>query len=321
MLGKVQIGDNTQRHAPIGLGCSFYGVARYDESEASGLLDAMAASLQGGITHFDTAHAYGDGESERLIGRFLAADASRRERMLLASKANLTDLTVEAMSQAIELSRNRLGIDLIDIYYIHWPITNADLRPWAEALETARMRGRIRAIGVSNFSIAQIEQVAEVAQIDVLQIGYNLLWRFPEVDLIPYCHERGISIIAYSALASGILGGNYQRQLSFAPHDQRWSILHFRDGIWDALYPSVVQFNEVAERAGLALSQLALRWILHQPGVTAALVSAKSRRQALANCAALEANIDASILEELGAISDTAMKHIPAEGNPFGYYP
>ena len=321
MLGKVQVGNDTQPHAPIGLGCSFYGVARYDESEGSALLDAMAASLEGGITHFDTAHDYGGGESEHLIGRFLAEDASRREGMLLASKANLRDLSAAAMIRAIDVSRGRLGVDVIDIYYIHWPIPDADMRPWAEALESARSRGRIRAIGVSNFSIAQLDQVAEVAQIDALQLGYNLLWRFPEADLIPYCHERGIAVIAYSALASGALAGKYQRRLNFAPQDQRWGILHFRAGIWDALYPLVERFNDVAERAGLALSQLALRWILHQPGVTAALVSAKDRRQALSNCAALEAEIDASILEELNAISDEAMKHIPDEGNPFGYHP
>ena len=321
MLEKVQIGKDTHPHAPIGLGCSFYGVASYEESETVALLDVMAASLDGGITHFDTAHAYGDGESERLIGRFLAEDASRRERMLLASKANLADLSATAMIQAIDLSRQRLGVDFIDIYYIHWPITDADLRPWAEALESARSQGKIRAIGVSNFSIAQIEQVAEVAPIDALQLGYNLLWRFPEVDLIPFCRERGISVVAYSALASGVLAGKYQRRLNFAPHDQRWSILHFRDGIWDALYPLVEQFNDVAERADLALSQLALRWILHQPGVAAALVSARDRQQARSNCAALAAEIEPSILEELGAISDEAMKRIPNEGNPFGYHP
>lgn len=321
MLGNVQIGASTQPHAPIGMGSSFYGVGRYEEGEVGEILDAMAASLEGGITHFDTAHDYGDGESELLIGRFLAADASRRERMLLASKANLKDLSAQAMERAIDISRQRLGSDVIDIYYIHWPISGADMRPWAEALESARGQGIIRAIGVSNFSIAQIEQVAEVAQIDALQLGYNLLWRFPEADLIPYCREQGISVVAYSALASGILAGKYDRKLRFAPHDQRWGILHFRDGIWDALYPLVEQFNDVAARAGLALNQLALRWILHQPGVTAALVSAKSRRQARQNCAALESEIDASILEELSAISDDAMKHIPAEGNPFGYHP
>ena len=321
MLENVQIGRDTQPHAPIGLGCSFYGVARYDESEVAGLLGAMAASLEGGITHFDTAHDYGAGKSERLIGRFLAEDPSRRDQILLASKANLKDVSAVVMQRAIDLSRQRLGTDIIDIYYIHWPITHADMRPWAEALESARRHGQIRAIGLSNFSIAQIEQVAEVAQIDALQLGYNLLWRFPEVDLIPYCHERGISVIAYSALASGILAGMYQRRLSFAPHDQRWGILHFRDDIWGALYPLVEQFNAVAARVDIALSQLALRWILHQPGVTAALVSAKNRRQAQANCAALEAEIDVSILEELSAISDEAMKQIPDEGNPFGYHP
>jgi aryl-alcohol dehydrogenase-like predicted oxidoreductase len=119
-LPPVQIGSTTKAHAPLGMGCSFYGVNQWDGQQADDILAAMATALDKGITHFDTAEGYGDGESERLIGRFLSADSNRREQMFLASKANLSDMNAQSMLKAIDGSRARLQTDIIDLYYIHW---------------------------------------------------------------------------------------------------------------------------------------------------------------------------------------------------------
>lgn len=320
-LSPVAIGANTGSHAPLGMGCSFYGVSDWEGQQGSDILLAMQVALENGITHFDTAEGYGKGESERLIGRFLREDGSRRERMLIASKANLNDLTVDAMLKAIDGSRDRLGVDVIDLYYIHWPRTGKDLRPIAEGLERARQQGKIRAIGVSNFSVAQMSQVAEVATIDAHQLGYNLLWRFPERDIIPYCVENNIAVVVYSALAHGILSGKYQRELAFRQGDQRWTILHFREDVWSAIYEDVEQMKILAHESGQSLVHLALRWLLNQSGVTSVLVSAKNRAQALSNIRALSADVDGTTLAELTRLSDLAMTRIPDEGNPFGYHP
>lgn len=320
-LSPVQIGSNTQKHAPIGMGCSFYGVSQWNGPQVDDILVAMSASLENGITHFDTADAYGDGESERLVGRFLSADSSHRDRMFLASKANLDTITAKAMREAIDASLARLQTDVIDLYYIHWPRTGKDLRPLAEGLESARLQGKIRAIGVSNFTIEQMEQISEVATIDAHQLGYNLLWRFPEASLIPYCMQKQIAVVAYSAMAHGILSGKYERQLRFAADDQRWTISLFRDGVWDHVHRQTDKLKDIATKTGFSLSQLALRWLLHQPGVTSVLVSAKNQDQANSNCAALNIDIDIAIMDEMTNISDAAMKHIPDEGNPFGYHP
>ena len=320
-LPPVQIGATEKAHAPLGAGCSFYGLSGWDGEEADNLLAAMATYLENGITHFDTATGYGDGESERLIGRFMAADPSRRERIFLASKANLDDISAQAMLNEIDSSRQRMQTDVIDLYYIHWPRTGQDLRPLMEGLETAKQQGKIRAIGVSNFSVEQMEQLGEVGKIDAHQLGYNLLWRFPESDLLPYCEEKGIAVVVYSALAHGILSGKYARQLAFAPDDQRWTILLFREGVWSHVYEQVEQFKSIAAESGYTLTQLALRWLLHQPSVTSVLVSAKNPTQALANARVLAGDIPDSVLDELTVVSDEAMQHIPDEGNPFGYHP
>lgn len=317
----VKIGSGTGEHAPIGMGCSFYGLSGWHGEEADDILAAMAVALDNGITHFDTAEGYGQGESERLIGRFMAADERRRERIFLASKANLNELTTDAMIKAIDASRDRLQTDVIDLYYIHWPRTGKDLRPLAEGLETARQQGKIRAIGVSNFGVEQMQQVSEVAEIDAHQLGYNLLWRFAEEEIIPYCAENNIAVVVYSALAHGILAGKYQRELSFDPDDQRWGITLFRDGVWANVFNDVEELKAIAAESGYSLVHLALQWVLAQSGVTSLLVSAKNPQQARSNATTLEQKIDPSTLEALTAISDQVIAHMPDEGNPFGYHP
>jgi aryl-alcohol dehydrogenase-like predicted oxidoreductase len=230
-------------------------------------------------------------------------------------------MSAQAMIAEIDASRARLQTDLIDLYYIHWPRTGRDLRPLMEGLETARQQGKIAAIGVSNFSVEQMAQIAEVGQIDAHQLGYNLLWRFDERDIIPYCIKHNIAVVVYSALAHGILAGKYPRQLEFVPGDQRWSITLFREGVWEQVYEAVEAFKRVAERERRSLAHLALRWLLQQPGVTSVLVSAKNVSQALANVQALEGDIPDSALAELTALSDQFVPRIPDEGNPFGYHP
>jgi myo-inositol catabolism protein IolS len=306
---------------PLGMGGSYYGLDHRQQEGEREILNALETALEEGITHFDTASGYGDGYSERLLGRFMRAEAGRRARIFLASKANLDDVSARAVRAAIAASLERLQTDFIDLYYLHWPRSGRDLRPWMEGLEAARQEGKIRAIGVSNFSVAQMEQLAEVGQIDACQLGYNLLWRFPEKDLIPYCAERGIALVAYSALAHGILAGKYEPKLAFAPTDQRWTISLFKEDRWPQVHRAVEVMKGIAEGAGLPLAHLALRWLLSRPAVGAVLVSAKSRQQVLDNLQALTAEIPAGVLGEVTALSDRAMQVIPNEGNPFGYHP
>ncbi|MDX2005439.1 MAG: aldo/keto reductase [Meiothermus sp.] len=320
-IPPVRIGPGEKLHLPLGMGGSFYGLDHARREGEAEILEALEAALEQGITHLDTATDYGDGYSERLLGRFLRADPARRGQVFLASKANLDEVSAGAIRGAIEASLEHLQTDSIDLYYLHWPRTGQDLRPWMEGLEAARREGKIRAVGVSNFSVAQMDQLAEVGRIDAYQLGYNLLWRFGERDLLPYCRERGIAVVAYSALAHGILAGRYGPGLEFAPSDQRWSITLFREGVWPRVHAAVEGLKQVAARADLPLAHLAVRWLLSRPGVTSVLISAKNREQVLSNRAALEARIPAAALEELTALSDQVIAAIPDEGNPFGYHP
>ena len=296
----------------LGMGGSHYGLDATPGTEAQ-LAAALEAALEGGITHFDTATDYAGGDSERRLGRFLAAAPGRRERVFLASKANLDEVSAAAVQRAIDASLQRLRTDVIDVYYLHWPRAGRDLRPWMEGLETARAQGKVRAVGVS--------QLSEVGRIDACQVGYNLLWRFPERDVLPHCRDHGIAVVAYSALAHGILAGQYGRQLHFAPQDQRWSISLFRPDVWPRVHAVVNTMKSVAERAGVPPATLALRWLTDRQGVDAVLVSAHRAAQVHENLQALRAPVPADALAELDALGAAALGGVPDEGNPFGYHP
>jgi aryl-alcohol dehydrogenase-like predicted oxidoreductase len=309
------------RYSRLGFGGTTFGGAQWSGQAGADLLAAMATALEHGITHFDTASGYGNGESERMIGQFIAADPTRRERMFIASKANLNEISARAMLDEIDSSLARLQTDVLDLYYIHWPRTGKDLRPLMDGLQTARAQGRIRAVGVSNFSVAQMAQIAQSGKIDAHQMDYSLLWRFNERDLIPYCVENGIDVVTYASLAHGILTGKFGRDVTFPEGDHRRVILLFREDVWGAVYEIVESMKAVAEQSGRSLLHLALRWLLRQQGVTSVLVSARNPQQAAYNAAALEGEIDESVFAALTEISQQTLHAIPDEGNPYGYHP
>ncbi len=318
----VSIKPSEKLHSPMGLGGWAFSPEQWTGKENDSLHSAMESALANHITHFDTATGYGDGHSESLIGRFMAAEPGRREQIFLASKYSSNEISAQDMLNAVDASRARLQTDMIDLYYIHWPRSGKDLRPWMEALETVRQQGKIRVIGVSNFSVEQMEQVAQAGRIDAHQLPYNLLWRFAERDVIPYCIEHDIAVVTYSSIAHGILVGGFEREVSFPVGDQRRSgIVLFKPEIWLLVYEAVEAFKAVANRAGRSLIHLAIRWALHQPGVRTVLVGARNAQQAASNAQALDSEIAASIFDELLAISDRLMKQIPDTGNPYAYHP
>jgi aryl-alcohol dehydrogenase-like predicted oxidoreductase len=318
VLPPVQIPGVAKTHAPLALGCWTFGPNQWTGKEDANLLAAMQTSLDSGISHFDTAADYGDGYSERIIGRFLKG---RREAVFLATKANVGEMNAVTMLARVYESLARLETDVIDLFYIHWPRKGKDLRPLMEGLEMARQKGLIRAIGVSNFSVEQMEQVAEVGTINAHQLCYNLFWRYAEQDVIPYCQQHNIAVVTYSSIAHGILGGKFSRELNFQKGDGREHILLFQPGIWEHVYEGVEQVKALASECGRSLTQLAIRWVLAQPGITSSLVGARDATQARQNAEALAGEIPDSVFERMTSISDSVMKNVPNTGNVYGYYP
>jgi aryl-alcohol dehydrogenase-like predicted oxidoreductase len=303
---------------PLGFGGSWFVPYSEPGEEDFRLLGAIEAAYNGGIRHFDTAGGYGNGHSEEIYGRFLEG---RRSEIFLASKADPTQTTAAAMMAEVDASLRRLRTDYIDLYYIHWPRSGHDMRPRMEALEEARRQGKIRATGVSNFSVEQMRQVHEVGRIDAHQLGYNLIWRYAEDDLIPFCREHNIAVVTYSSLAHGILTGKFGRNPDLREGDQRHNILPFRDDVWPHVYAGVEKLKAIAMELDRPLMHLAIRWSLQRPGITSVVAGARNKAQAEANVQALAGAIPAEVFDRMTAISDEIVRHVPNEGNLFNHHP
>jgi aryl-alcohol dehydrogenase-like predicted oxidoreductase len=190
-----------------------------------------------------------------------------------------------------------------------------------EGLELARQQGKVLAIGVSNFSVEQMEQVAQVGQINAHQLGYNLFWRVAEQEVIPYCREHRIAVVTYSSIAQGILTGKFSRQLQFAPGDQRAEIIFFEAEVWPHVYSGVERLKLLAQKLERPLNHLAIRWVLHNKDINTAIVGARTADQVKSNLRALEGDIPPEIFDQMTEISDDVIRYIPDIGNMYAYYP
>ena len=304
-------------HPRLALGCWALGGKDWGQQTELDTRSTMAAAWSCGIRHWDTAIAYGNGFSERLCGRFLA---EKWDDVVIASKGQL-GLRPESIIKALRKSLHHLGTDSIDLYYMHYPKSHVDMRPHLELLERERRKGTIRAIGASNFSVAQLACLAEAGRIDIVQMGYNLLWRAPEKDLIPYCRENGIAILAYCSLAQGILTGKFPLNPRFHPNDSRPKTVPFRPEVWPRVYRAVGQLKRITHQLGIPLSHLAIRWLAERPGIAALVVGARNGRQVTQNIAAFASHVPERARNEATAISDSLQSAFGGEASIFGWYP
>jgi myo-inositol catabolism protein IolS len=299
----------------LGIGCWQFGDMGSEvvpEAQAAGVIDA---ALDAGVNHFDTAQDYGAGRSEAVLGRALAGrtEAFVATKMLMAGKAETR--------AGVEASRERLGRDGIDLFYIHWPRGGMESAPMMEALEEARAKGWIRYIGVSNFTVPQMRDASRAGRIDAHQLCYNLLWRFPEEDVIPYCRENRIALVTYSSLAQGLLSGSMPREPRFAPGDPRPSTVYYDPDVWPHVRDGIDELAAIARKAGRPLSHLALRWLTDSGAIASVLVGSRSRDHLAGNLAAFEGSMDPSAMRLLDEASKRIHRHIPRIGNIFKHYP
>ncbi len=315
-IPKVKIGASKVEPTVFGLGTWVFGGNQWGGQDDGDCYANLKAAVEAGVTHIDTAQAYTSGRSEELIGHLLS---DFRHRVFLATK---TGFRLQAdVSNIIEQSLERLKTDYIDLMYIHWPKKGADMRPFMEGLENEREKGRILAVGVSNFSVEQMEQVMEVGTIDAHQFCYNLVWRFPEREIMPFCREHNIAGVTYSSIAQGVLTGKFGPKPTFREGDQRGGTVPFDPDVYPHVYAGVQEMKKLADEAGRPLVHLAIRWVAAQPGISSVLVGARRPEQLMNNLAAMEGDISEDVLDRLTKISDGIMEHVPDVGNIFRYYP
>lgn len=282
----------------LGLGGEqFSGHGWGNVSEAE-MVKAIHKAIDSGITFFDTAPIYGLGHSEEVLGRTLGA---KRKNVIIATKVGLvwrkdktfakfTDSSPANINREIDISLKRLNTDYIDLYQIHWPDPNTPIEDTLFAMEKLKQSGKIRCIGCCNFSLELLKESLKYGEIKTLQVPYSLIERKVEQDLLPFCKEYGIGVLAYSPLARGLLTGKYDRNIEFGPddHRSRSEDEYFHGEAFLKNLEIVERVKVIAKRLNKTPAQIALRWLLKNPCVTAAIFGAKNAAQVEENVAALD---------------------------------
>ena len=290
-----------------------------DEAES---IRTIHEAVDHGVALIDTAPAYGFGRSEEIVGKALA-EGGRRNRVLSATKVGLDwkdgqpfrNASKARIHQEIEDSLRRLRTDVIDIYQVHWPDPNVPIEETAAAMADLQRAGKIRVIGVSNFSPAQIEAFGKVAPVQTVQSPYNLFERAIEDDVLPYCRAGGIVTLAYGALCRGLLSGRMTAQTQFAGDDLRKHDPKFQAPRFTQYLQAVERLDRFAQvNFGRRVIHLALRWVLDRQDSTIALWGAR-RPDQLAPIAGLAGwRIDSSAMAEIDRIlSETVVDAVGPE--------
>jgi aryl-alcohol dehydrogenase-like predicted oxidoreductase len=282
-METVKIAGTDLQVSRIGLGTWAMGGWMWGGTDEAEAIRTIRSAVDRGITLIDTAPVYGFGRSEEIVGKALASDGLR-QRVSIATKVGLDWTNGEPFRNAtrarifaeIEASLKRLQTDVIDIYQVHWPDPMTPINETAEAMAILFKQGKIRAIGVSNFSPEQMNEFALVAPIHTAQPPYNLFERAIEKDVLPYCLREGIGVFAYGAICRGLLSGRMNPETKFEGDDLRKTDPKFQS-------PRFVQYVEAVrlldrfarENYGKQVIHLALRWVLDQPGVASALWGAR----------------------------------------------
>ncbi len=314
-MEKRSLGTSDIKITPILMGTWQAGKKQWVGIEDADTIKAIRAAFDAGMTTVDTAEVYGAGHSEQIVAQALS---DVRDQVVYATKVFANHLKHDQVIEACERSLKNLNTDYIDLYQIHWPSGSFDseivpIEETMSALNQLKQQGKIRAIGVSNFSRSQLEEAASYGRIDSLQPPYSLFWRWVEQDAMPYCVQNNISILAYSPLAQGLLTGKFERGHKFAPEDNRSKNKLFQGENYQRAQQALDKLRPIAQRHQTSLANLALAWLIAQPQ-TNAIVGARNAEQAAANALAADIQLSADDLQEIDAIGRIVTDHL--DDNP-----
>lgn len=303
------IGNSGVTASAVGLGTWAIGGWMWGGTDEAQSVAAIQASLDAGVTLIDTAPAYGLGRSEEIVGKALSG---RRDKAVIATKCGLVwhthkgrhffdqdnkpvhrYLGRDAIFHEIEESLRRLGTDYIDLYITHWQDPTTPVEETMRALEDLKASGKIRAIGASNVSLADLQAYISVGGLDAIQERFSMIDHEIEADLLPLTTKSGISTLSYSSLALGLLSGAIGPDRVFAGDDQRRENPRFSVANREKATAFSDAIRPVAEKHAASIAQTVIAWTLAQPGITFALCGARNPAQALDNARAGAIRLDA----------------------------
>jgi len=294
----------------IGLGTWAIGGLEWGNVPDEAAIATILSAVDREINFIDTAPIYGRGHAEELIGKAMRAHG-RRDAFFVATKAGLewnergvfANSTAPRLRQELEDSLRRLGTDLVDLYQLHWPDTLVPVAEVAGLFAQFQREGKVRAIGVSNFSVAQMQEFRSFAPLASNQPPYNLFEREIDGSVLPWCEANGVAVLTYSSLCRSLLGGRVHRGMKFDEKDIRSVDPKFQEPRFSQYMTAVERLGEFARtRYDKSVVELAARWVLDRPGVSVALWGAKRPDQLDAIAGVVGWNLDAGAMAEIDRI-------------------
>lgn len=317
-MEKRTLGKSALPVSPITFGAWAIGGWMWGGSDKKESLRAIESCLDYGITSMDTAPIYGFGHSEEVLGE---AIKGKRDQYEILTKCGMrwegkkggyffttndnsgiqrdiyTYSGKDSIISECEDSLKRLGTDYIDLYQVHWPDPTTPIEEAMEAFSILLKQGKIRAAGVSNYSVDQMAKASEVVELSSNQVPYSMVRREIEEDVVPWCLDNECGILAYSPLQRGLLTGKITPDYPFGPGDSRPETPHFKVNNLIKTNKFLEKIKPMADDKGASLSQLVIAWTLLQPGITVALVGARTEEQVKQNAGALEVKLSEDDLE------------------------
>ena len=310
-MERRYLGNSGLMVSVLGLGCwplgGGWGWGDQDEQES---IRTIHAALDAGINLLDTAEAYNDGHSEEVVGLALRG---RRDQAIVATKISPNNAEPATLRAHCEASLERLQTDYIDLYQVHWPIDPPMMADAFATLRDLQNEGKVRAIGVSNHGIEQLGQVATTGVPVVSnQLCYNLLSRAIEFEILPYCLEHGMGTLTYMALMQGLLTGKYLSIDDVPPFRTRTRHFsgtrpgsrHGEEGAEAETFEALAEIGRLAHEAATPMADVAIGWVLAQPGVTCVLVGSRSRQQLQENLQAASLSLAPDLVLQLSRATE-----------------
>lgn len=323
-MERRRLGGTDLELSVIGLGTWVFG-GRWGGADDAASKAACHAAIDAGVNWIDTADIYGQGRAERIVGEVVR---ERSDEIIVATKGGVAwetgpplkiwrEASADYLRMSLDRSLQALGMDHVDLYQVHWPVGGVSAQETMGAMLELRDAGKIRAIGVSNYHLADLEAAGAVAQIDSYQPGYHLMRRDIEAGELPWCAAHGTGVIAYGPLAHGLLTGKMTAETTFGQDDWRASSELFADDAFAERIAVVGELEQLARESGRpgGVAELSVAWVLRRPEITAAIVGARSPEQATRNAALAGAPLSP---DEDAAIEAILARH-PAASRHYGH--
>ena len=326
------LGNSGVNVSPVTFGAWAIGGWMWGGNEEADSIAAIQAGIDHGVTSIDTAAIYGQGHSEELVAK---AIKGRRDKVQILTKCGMRwdddrgsdpwktqnnqgePITVtrnakpDSIAVECERSLKRLGVDVIDLYQIHWPDRTTPIEESIEAMEKLRKAGKVKAIGVSNYDVKQLAAAdtwlkANGSTLASLQPPFSVINRGIEKEQLPYCRQMNIGIICYSPMERGLLTGKYGPDHKFPPGDHRAGYKAFKPEVRKAVQTALEKVKPIADRHSASYAQLIVNWTFSEPGIAAALVGARNAEQAEQNAGAMRFTLSADERTQIRSAFDEA---------------